>query len=96
MKIKAVLFDMDGLVLDSQRLGSEAWKETVASCGYLMTDEINLRLIGRNKKDIYEILRLAFGFDFPAEEIWEKSYRNFFHKADSSGIPLKRNCPVRS
>ena len=89
MKLKAVIFDMDGLALDSQRLGTEAWKETVASYGYLLTDEINLRMIGRNKKDTYEILRLAYGPNFPAEEVWDKSYKNFFQKADSTGIPVK-------
>jgi HAD superfamily hydrolase (TIGR01509 family) len=90
MKLKAVIFDMDGLMLDSQRLGTEAWKETVASFGRLLTDEINLRLLGRNMKDSVETLHSVFGPRFPAQEVWEKSYKNFFQKVDSAGIPVKK------
>jgi HAD superfamily hydrolase (TIGR01509 family) len=90
MNLKAVIFDMDGLMLDSQRLGAEAWKETVASFGQLLTEEVNLRLLGRNMKDSVGILHSVFGPQFPAQEVWEKSYKNFFQKVDSAGIPVKK------
>jgi HAD superfamily hydrolase (TIGR01509 family) len=90
MKLDAVIFDMDGLMLDSQRLGSEAWKETIASFGFLLTDENNRRLLGRDRNDSVEILHSIFGPQFPAREVWEKSYKNFFQKVESAGIPVKK------
>jgi HAD superfamily hydrolase (TIGR01509 family) len=90
MKLKAVIFDMDGLMLDSQRLATEAWKKAVASSGHLLTDEINLRLIGRNEKDSDEILRSAFGPQFPTTEVRDKAWEYFSQKAETEGIPVKK------
>ena len=35
-KIRAVLFDMDGLMFDTQRLWDKAWKQAGEACGVPM------------------------------------------------------------
>ena len=39
MKIEAVLFDMDGLVLDTEKLYTRFWVEAANALGYPMTFE---------------------------------------------------------
>jgi len=36
-RVQAVIFDMDGLMLDSQRLATAAWTRAVATFGYCHT-----------------------------------------------------------
>lgn len=88
--IKAVIFDMDGLMLDSQRIATETWKKAVRAFGYCLTDEINLSLIGRTIPDTNDILREAFGFDFPVNEVRRLARKEFADLTKDSGIPVKR------
>ncbi len=48
-KIKAVLFDLDGTLIDTEKYYRVCWKETLESFGYKVTDEqvLTLRSLGR-------------------------------------------------
>jgi HAD superfamily hydrolase (TIGR01509 family) len=87
--IEAVIFDMDGLMLDSQRLGTRAWQRAVAAFGFCLTDELNHRLIGRNVPDSEEILRSSFGPAFPVDEARDLARRDFAKMVEAAGIPVK-------
>jgi HAD superfamily hydrolase (TIGR01509 family) len=88
--LKAVIFDMDGLMLDSQRIATKAWEKAVVTFGYCLTDEIYLSLIGRTIPDTNEILRSAFGSDFPVNEVRHLAEKEFSDLTKDSGIPVKR------
>lgn len=53
--IKAVLFDMDGVVLDTEKLYTRFWKQAVEECGFHMTWEqlLGLRSLGQEYADAY-------------------------------------------
>ena len=38
--LKAVIFDVDGTLLDTERIYMQAWKDAAAQMGYVMTDEL--------------------------------------------------------
>ena len=67
--VNAVIFDMDGLMLDTQRIATKVWQSAVSFYGYTLSDEDNLLLIGRNIEDSTEILYSLFGSDFPIEKV---------------------------
>lgn len=87
--IKAVIFDMDGLMLDSQRIATKAWKNAVSYYGYSLSDEDNLLLIGRNIVDSNEILYSLYGPKFPIEEIRKYARQLFSYYVKDDGIPIK-------
>ena len=37
---KAVVFDMDGVILDTERLAHEAWKELAGEYGFRNIDDV--------------------------------------------------------
>jgi HAD superfamily hydrolase (TIGR01509 family) len=88
--IQAVIFDMDGLMLDSQRIATEVWKSAVEAFGYRLTDETRLSLIGRTISDTNAILRSAFGSNFPINEIRRLATEEFSAFTKDNGIPVKR------
>ena len=47
--IAAVLFDMDGLVLDTEKLYTRFWQEAAIACGYPMTKEQALGMRSLNR-----------------------------------------------
>ena len=59
----AAVFDMDGLLLDSERPVRDAWMQTAAEFGVPLTPAAYLDLIGRNHRDSTLRLRAIFGDD---------------------------------
>lgn len=51
--ITAVLFDMDGLMVDTESLATTAWQEAAKKQGFTMSVEETLYVLGVAKKSIY-------------------------------------------
>ena len=59
----AAVFDMDGLLLDSERPVRDAWLQVASALGVPLTAAAYLDLIGRNHRDSAQRLRAIFGDD---------------------------------
>lgn len=85
----AVLFDMDGLMLDTERMARAAWTQALAEHGYLL-DEVNyLRMVGRNLSDAEMILRELFGMDLPFASVYKARQAHYDEDILNNGIPVK-------
>lgn len=85
-KVKAVVFDMDGLLLDSERVVLE---DFIASCrefGYEPDIEVYYKCIGCNKDRTKEIMLTGYGPDFPYKAVND----SWYSKAGKKPMPLKR------
>ncbi len=89
MKAVAVIFDMDGVLLDSQRLATEIWTVACARFGYCMTENLNLGMVGRSVADANAILRGAFGDAFPVDEVRRYAKALVTERVGGKGMPLK-------
>lgn len=65
----AVIFDMDGLLLDSERPYRDAWLAVCNAKGYPLNDSIYRQAVGRDERDTREIFRRHFGDGFPYDNI---------------------------
>ena len=64
---KAVLFDMDGVIFDSERAVLAVWRELAAEQGLPGIGEVFLQCVGTNKRRTEEILLAAYpSLDFRA------------------------------
>lgn len=66
-KFQAVIFDMDGLMLNTERLGKSAWISAAKTHGYHLPDEIFMEMVGKNKAASDQVLIDYFGPEFPAD-----------------------------
>jgi beta-phosphoglucomutase-like phosphatase (HAD superfamily) len=66
---RAIIFDMDGLLLDSERPYRDAWLVVGNKKGFPLTESIYLRAVGRDDRDTREIFCAQFGANFPYDEI---------------------------
>lgn len=66
-EISAIVFDMDGLMLDTEPLYKVAWQAASAECGYALDDLLYAKLVGRPTEDCERELVEHFGSDFPLD-----------------------------
>lgn len=55
-KLKLVIFDMDGLLLDTERISNAAWMEASKNRGIKMTLDILRRIKGGNRRNAAKVL----------------------------------------
>src|SRR5580704_10702163 len=67
MRIEAVIFDMDGLMLDTEPLYRAACQQAAAEFGYTLSDAVHCRLMGRNPEDAERVVLDEFGPGFPMD-----------------------------
>jgi HAD superfamily hydrolase (TIGR01509 family) len=65
--IEAVVFDMDGLMLDTEPLYKTAWQSGCRELGYHLDDAIYRRLVGRPTIACEQVLLQSLGPEFPLE-----------------------------
>lgn len=66
--LKAVIFDVDGTLLDTERIYMQAWKEAAAAMGYVMPDELLRKTRAVNTKDAARIFETEIGNGFSYEQ----------------------------
>jgi HAD superfamily hydrolase (TIGR01509 family) len=88
-KISAVIFDMDGLMFDTERLVMEAWKEVGRDIGFHIADEIILASVGCNERDTEVIMKQHLGQDFPFSELRKKRVEYVHNYVKRNGMPVK-------
>lgn len=88
--IKAIIFDMDGLMIDSERCTYEAYVKECAKYGYKMDLAYYKSLIGYNMGIIRTRLVSHFGKDFPLETVIQNVFNDLKERFETEGVPLKK------
>ncbi len=70
--LSAVIFDMDGLLVDSEPLYLRAWQEAAAGLGFDLTVELYGSFLGRPEAECEADLMAVFGPAFPLGEFRER------------------------
>jgi len=86
---KALIFDMDGLMLDSEPLYQEAWQAAASELGYEIDAELYMSLIGRSSAEADQMFLRIFGKAFPVSAFnqrWDALWRM---SLDRKGVALK-------
>jgi beta-phosphoglucomutase len=89
LKIRAVLLDLDGLMIDSEPIYRLAWQSAAADLGYDLSDGFYLTLVGLNTRDSEGALIRAFGAEFPLAHfrgLWPERWRQ---QVEMEGMPIK-------
>jgi beta-phosphoglucomutase-like phosphatase (HAD superfamily) len=89
MKFKAVIFDMDGLLLDSQRIATEAYIAAFKQMGLKADMALYYQCVGTNVDATRKIMVAGLEPDFPLDEMFGLWEENYIAAAILKPVPVK-------
>lgn len=88
-KISLVIFDMDGTIFDTERLGLQCWVEAFKTMNIPVPEKALFNKIGLNSKDSKKLMKEESGIDFDYDEV-KKVKRIIIKKhIAQQGTPIK-------
>ena len=86
---KAVVFDMDGVIFDSERAVMQCWKEVASRHNIPDIEKAILACTGTTMVRTREIMLNLYGADFPYDEYAKESSAIFHSRYDGGRLPMK-------
>ena len=87
--IKAVIFDMDGLMIDSERVTFEGYQHVLAKENLTMSEEKYKTLIGKPVKAVHHLFKEDYGPQYDVDQIIKDVHAYIAKRFETEGVPLK-------
>lgn len=88
-RMKAIVFDMDGVIFDSERAVTECWKTVADRHGVKGIEEACRKCLGTNAAKTREIMKDIYGEEFPYDEWKQESSALYHERYDGGRLPKK-------
>ena len=86
---RAVVFDMDGLMLDTERLALRCWTIAIERLGLEFDAALMPAMIGRNSRDSRALVLERHGDDFPIDRLMQASQETYDAMVARDGVAVK-------
>lgn len=89
MNYQAAIFDMDGLLLDTERVALQAFKQACEQLSLPFLKSVYLNIIGQNAKGIEQTIQAGYGDDLDyltLRSVWMEYYHGV---VEHQAIPIK-------
>ena len=86
--MRAVVFDMDGILFDTERVCQDSWIEVAKKRGLPGMEEVFPRCIGLNSSGSRQIVLEAYGEDFDYEDFRAEASAWYWNYIEANGLPV--------
>ena len=84
-----VVFDVDGVLFDTERLGRKNWAQVGQEMGWPQAADHYLEVVGQNRADIRQRMYERMGPDFPLDAFLLACSQRGQERMEREGVPLK-------
>ena len=89
-EVKAVIFDFDGLMAETEEISTRAWDRIAEEYGITIGSEYYSRVRGTNYEGGKKVFLELYGRDMPYDRIKEEKNAYFAEDVDKNGIGKKK------
>lgn len=86
---KLLIFDMDGLLFDTERMFMNLRAEILPKYGYVHREEDYMKTVGVSGTILHQILEEIYGKDYPADIISKETREVQLQYIEAHGVPVK-------
>lgn len=86
---KAVIFDMDGLMIDSERVIYSYYMEVLSERGYEFNLTFYKQFLGKTRVTVMKMLCDHYGSSFPVQEVWDDIH-------ERAKIHMQKEVPLKN
>ena len=86
---KLIIFDMDGLLFDSERLFMTHLNAVMSDYSYTLTPEIYIETLGLTGANLKAFMCQKYGEAYPFKEITHKARESVFSYLENNPLPVK-------
>ena len=87
-KIKAIIFDMDGVLFDTEKIYLDVWTKVFDKYGYKMTKEIYCKVIATGRENVKKVFKEEFGENIPIDKMYKEKDEALYEEIKKK-IPIK-------
>ncbi len=87
--LSAVIFDMDGLMLDTERIAVDAWMRAGADCGCEIPLSVVVETVGRDVRSARAYFEQVLGPSFDYDRVRPLRLRYAAEAIERHGVPVK-------
>lgn len=88
--MKTIIFDMDGVIFDSERVVLEGWLELSKKYGFENVEIPYMKCVGVNSKMSRQIFMDYYGEDFPYDKYCKERSDHYHREYDNGKLPMKK------
>ena len=90
LNFKGAVFDMDGLMFDSERVVYQSWQSVMDESGYSYSLDVFKRTIGLRVDSTEQLYKSLYGEDFDYVTLRMKAREMFYNYIAENGVPIKK------
>ena len=86
-KTKAIIFDMDGVIFDTEMVYLKVWSKVFEKYGYKMTKEIYTSVLGTGRENVKKVFVNNYGSNLPIDDMYSYNLSNLCCSVTGLGNP---------
>lgn len=87
--IKSIIFDMDGVIFDTELVYLEIWSKVFEKYGYKLQKEVYAEVLGTGRENVKKVFLNNYRNELPIDKMYREKDEDL-EKAVDKGIPLKQ------
>jgi HAD superfamily hydrolase (TIGR01509 family) len=87
--VSSVIFDMDGLMLDTERIALRVWRQAANDLGVALDDAVAEQMVGRSRATNQLMLQAHFGDKLSFDDLSALAEARYQAALETEGVPRK-------
>lgn len=88
-KINTVIFDMDGVIFDTEKIYLDSWTDIFKKYGYKMTKEVYTSVMGVGCENVIKTFKSIYGENLPIDIMYKEKDEILAKRIDEGNVAIK-------